>query len=152
MAGSPMRPATRLVLSCVVLLSQLGCGATSTSRAVKGPDGRRWFAITCRDEQSQCVAEATMRCPQGYRVSGSKEGGGQEPDASADTTPTSASAPFSGSMMVRCNHFAVEGSFLQCLGDESCQLGEKCVFPKDQGMLSSGTGRCQVPRVPAPSK
>ena len=141
MAGSPMR-ATVHPFFYVVLLSLLGCGATSTSRAVKGPDGKRWFAITCRDEQSQCVAEAAMRCPQGYRTSGSKEGAAAE----------SAAGPFTGSMMVRCNHFAVEGSFLECLGDESCQLGEKCVFPKDQGMFSSGTGRCQVPRVPPPSK
>jgi hypothetical protein len=128
------------LLFLLVLLSQTACGATSTSRAVKGPDGKRWFAITCRDEQSQCVAEAAMRCPQGYRTSSS-------PDSTS-----SAGAPFTGSMMVRCNHFAVEGSFLECLGDESCPLGEKCVFPKDQGMFSSGTGRCQVPRVPAPSK
>ncbi len=140
-----------LHLSFVVLLSQLGCGATSTSRAVKGPDGKRWFAITCRDEQSQCVAEAAMRCPQGYRTSGLKDCAALEPVPASEST-SSAGGPFTGSMMVRCNHFAVEGSFLECLGDESCQLGETCVFPKDQGMFSSSTGRCQVPRVPAPSR
>jgi hypothetical protein len=148
MACSPMRASLHLCFY-VVLVSQLGCGATSTSRAVKGPDGKRWFAVTCRDEQSQCVAEATMRCPQGYRTSGSKEGAAREP---APESTSSATGPFTGTIMVRCNHFAVEGSFLECLGDESCPLGEKCVFPKDQGMLSSGTGRCQVPRIPEPSK
>lgn len=120
-------PWSSLLLVVLILAAPLGCGPASTSRPVRGPDGKRWFAVTCRDEQSACLAEAALRCPKGYR--------------------TAASAPSSGSMMVRCKEFAVEGSFLVCLGDESCELGEKCVFPKDQGMFDSGTGRCERPRA-----
>jgi len=125
----------------------LGCEARSTSRPVKGPDGKRWFAITCRDQQSDCLAEAAMRCPKGYRTAGTGDAGpGTEGDAgaSANAGDSPASQPYTGGMMVRCKLVATAGTFRECLGDETCDLGEKCAFPADAGMFYSGTGRCQV--------
>jgi hypothetical protein len=137
-----MRPAGLLTLFIALLfLLTFGCEATSTSRPVKGPDGKRWFAITCREKQSDCLAEAAMRCPKGYRTAGAGDAGpGTDPDAGESP----ASQPYTGSMMVRCKLLAVDGTFRECLGDETCDLGEKCAFPADAGMFYSGTGRCQV--------
>jgi hypothetical protein len=139
-----MRPTRLLALFFALLLLltlvMLGCEATSTSRPARGPDGKRWFSITCRDKQADCLAEAAMRCPKGYRT---PEAG----DAGAGSTPADApaDAPFTGRMMVRCKLVAVEGTFRECLGDETCDLGEKCAFPPDAGVFYTGTGRCQVP-------
>jgi hypothetical protein len=113
-----------------LFFSLLACGVpASTSHAIRGPDGKRWFSITCRDLQADCEAEAAMRCPKGYRVAAS---------------PSSPASTEGGTMLVRCKMFAVEGSFRECLGDASCDAGEKCVFPKDEGPFGTGAGRCQA--------
>jgi hypothetical protein len=43
------------------------CEASANLRHVQGPDGRRWWELSCR-RKSACWEELSRQCPEGYEV------------------------------------------------------------------------------------
>jgi len=103
-----------------------------------------------------CVQRAGESCPHGYDVADSLGHEGQASQASATSTRYVAVAnassvhTYDGELLVKCHGAPsadAEGDglnsrrFRECMGDESCDTGDHCVFTK-QGF--GETGRCRA--------
>jgi len=120
--------AASLVLASVAALA---CGEPAvSSRRIRGPDGHNnWVSITCREAQASCEARASEVCPGGYDVTDS-----------AGHVVSRSNITLDGQMLVKCHGAAKTPARLQreCMGDETCDLGVKCIFAADAGFTDVG--------------
>jgi len=120
--------ATLLALPTVAALA---CGGPAvTSRRIRGPDGHNnWVTIACPGAQASCTARASEVCPGGYDVT----------DSAGHVVPES-NITLDGQMLVKCHGAVAAPARLQreCMGDESCDLGVKCLFAADAGITDVG--------------
>jgi hypothetical protein len=145
-----MRPQSVLLL---VLAGACG-GPTWSYVAVHGPDGGRWYSISCRDDDMNCDVLAGRLCPNGYEASGRTGHVATEPDRAANAVEAMSAgmqhrpaaryseAVYHGHMMIRCTGAPVPPAPPEpprkCLSEGSCNTGQRCVFAADAGPFDKG--------------
>lgn len=135
----------RWVLGC--LLAVGGC-AHASATPVTGPDGATWYAIDCTRGRTNCEREAGEACPGGYDLAAVEGHVRWRPDAASNAGEEVVSgfqgrAPvlvseqvYEGHMLIKCRG-DVTRARRECLDDNSCEAGQRCIFASGAKM-----GRC----------
>lgn len=132
--------------AALALLLLCACRSAPAASAanIRGPDGKdNWIAITCEGAQVACVAEAGKLCPGGWDEMERDGRTLQESRAVAtgDFASAHSSETYHGELLVRCKGAArLLDTRRECMGDGSCGLGERCVWPHGAGFFDRG--RC----------
>lgn len=101
-------------------LSIGGCAhAVARVTPVPGQDGTTWYAIDCVGAQTNCEIAAGGACPEGYQLAGSR-----------------GDVVMRGHMLVKCKGQPYVPPARECLDDNSCDTGQRCIFD------GAAKGRC----------
>ena len=94
---------TRTWILALAGLSSAAC-VIADAQPVKGPDGDRWWAITCNRDQTVCIEKAGEVCPKGYVIgtSGGQVGMMAMTTVNGTAAITTAVPTYSGNLLVKC--------------------------------------------------
>jgi hypothetical protein len=92
---------TTIVTTFAAAVISLAC--TPTPYAIRGPDGHRWWVISCRHSQGSCWATAGQICPHGYDV-GDESGRTTGAVAYSSGSLTAVRTTYRGELMVHCHY------------------------------------------------
>jgi hypothetical protein len=137
--------AATIAVPLTIVAALAACGPAVSSTLVRGPDGKdNWVAITCKDSQGACFAEAGRVCPGGYDLADSEGHVGQssssyaQADSHGSVAMSRSRTTYTGEVLVHCHGKVGPAVGRECMSDSSCDTGVECVFSADAGLTDVG--------------